>query len=364
MNFFVTLPSNFSSIDYPFNTQSDYTTVLANPLELNGKYELALAEIDYSTSIKCVMGKLEVHNYFKSYFNMKSFLFDDEKLLIDIVLQNRISSSEFAREVNKLLREKCLKLIPKYLTDLYLETPSYMIDLFKGKYKNIDDISYIDVFYKTIRDPRFSFTSDIFITQVYILDEENSLLKKFYNDIGGYYCSKLKKWIFKNNTKFQHKTIIFNEINLEKIETTKNFLEINFDEINNNFVFDNSTNSYFVWSGSISHHLFNNDNFSHNSNYKIQLNDKYLDFIKYMCLYCDIIEDQYFGNKLTPILKLITFDESNNKLVKNFENLHYVPVRKNRISTINIALKDLSGNPILFLNNFGFVVVKLHFRKV
>ncbi len=50
-------------------------------------------------------------------------------------------------------------------------------------------------------------------------------------------------------------------------------------------------------------------------------------------------------------------------LVKNTEVLQYLRVRVNRLTSINISLKDMEGNSIMFLDVFAFVVVKLHFRK-
>ena len=86
--------------------------------------------------------------------------------------------------------------------------------------------------------------------------------------------------------------------------------------------------------------------------------------INYVCIYTDIITDQYFGHIKAPILKMITIKPEIDQLVSNLENLHYVKVRKNLISQINIELRDLTGKNIKFLNDFAIVVVKLHLRKV
>ena len=42
-NFYVSLPSNAAK--FPKNTQSNFTTILENPIELIGNYQVALVEI-------------------------------------------------------------------------------------------------------------------------------------------------------------------------------------------------------------------------------------------------------------------------------------------------------------------------------
>jgi hypothetical protein len=51
MSFFVTLPSNASAREFPSNIISDYTTKLANPIYLDGTWEVGLVEILYPNSI-------------------------------------------------------------------------------------------------------------------------------------------------------------------------------------------------------------------------------------------------------------------------------------------------------------------------
>lgn len=46
-SFYVTLPSNACHNIFPNNSSSEYTTVLSTPIELQGPYEVALAEITY-----------------------------------------------------------------------------------------------------------------------------------------------------------------------------------------------------------------------------------------------------------------------------------------------------------------------------
>ena len=52
MSFYVTLPSNASMDIYPENTMTRYTTKLKTPLQLEGKFQVGLAEIMYPVNWK------------------------------------------------------------------------------------------------------------------------------------------------------------------------------------------------------------------------------------------------------------------------------------------------------------------------
>ena len=49
--FYVTLPSNSSSEYYPDNTVACYTTKLVDKIELEGEWEVGLAEISIPTDV-------------------------------------------------------------------------------------------------------------------------------------------------------------------------------------------------------------------------------------------------------------------------------------------------------------------------
>ena len=86
--------------------------------------------------------------------------------------------------------------------------------------------------------------------------------------------------------------------------------------------------------------------------------------LNYALVYTDIIENQIFGDVIKPILKMIPIkSSSDSEVVTFFDNLHYVKLCKNNLSTINIQIRDLFGEQIKFQNKFSFVIVKLHFRK-
>jgi hypothetical protein len=85
--------------------------------------------------------------------------------------------------------------------------------------------------------------------------------------------------------------------------------------------------------------------------------------INYAAIYTDIIPEQFFGDSSTPILINLISNKSGG-VVKTFENPMYLPINRTYISSINIKIVDLQGNLIRFSDDFAYVIVKLHFRKI
>ena len=55
--------------------------------------------------------------------------------------------------------------------------------------------------------------------------------------------------------------------------------------------------------------------------------------------------------------------EASSSIVSYFDNLHYVNVKTNRITRMNISIRTTTGEPIKFGNDLANVIIKLHFRK-
>ena len=62
--FYVTLPSNSSIEYYPNNTVARYTTKLANKIELEGDWEVGLAEISMPSTVDNVVQGLCYYNMY------------------------------------------------------------------------------------------------------------------------------------------------------------------------------------------------------------------------------------------------------------------------------------------------------------
>ncbi|KAF4518578.1 hypothetical protein B566_EDAN015729 [Ephemera danica] len=82
-------------------------------------------------------------------------------------------------------------------------------------------------------------------------------------------------------------------------------------------------------------------------------------------LYCDIVEQQYIGDTLAQLLRIIHMDNLNyifgTDMVAHFESPHYIPLKKSEFETIEIDLRTDRGSPVPFI--FGTACIKLHFRR-
>ena len=58
-SFYVTLPSNSSEA----NTLADFTTILSEPIQLEGEYEVALVQVTYPTQTEIEYGELKISNF-------------------------------------------------------------------------------------------------------------------------------------------------------------------------------------------------------------------------------------------------------------------------------------------------------------
>jgi hypothetical protein len=90
---------------------------------------------------------------------------------------------------------------------------------------------------------------------------------------------------------------------------------------------------------------------------------KSINISDYLMVYSDVIEYQYVRDTFAPLLRTVcrtgSFNETCEKI---FTSPHYIPVRKSYIISINIDIRDTSGNPVQFSAPTGKVLTKLHFR--
>ena len=82
-----------------------------------------------------------------------------------------------------------------------------------------------------------------------------------------------------------------------------------------------------------------------------------------MYVYTDIIPPQPHPDGNVSILRTIAIDGKPNQeyLSKRFQNVYYMPLSRDIISTISFAILDETGKRVGF--NFGKVLLVLHFRK-
>lgn len=83
-----------------------------------------------------------------------------------------------------------------------------------------------------------------------------------------------------------------------------------------------------------------------------------------MMIYCDLIEPQLIGYESSQIIKIVnttdTKPEFGASRHHSFQKIHYVPVLKKEFDSIEINIRDITGELFPFLH--GIVMVKLHFK--
>ena len=81
-----------------------------------------------------------------------------------------------------------------------------------------------------------------------------------------------------------------------------------------------------------------------------------------MFIYTDIIEDQIVGDTKAKLLDTLSIKGGRDEVVTiEVENPNYVNVNKSEINSINISLRDSTGDYIHF-TKFATFILKLHFR--
>jgi hypothetical protein len=83
-------------------------------------------------------------------------------------------------------------------------------------------------------------------------------------------------------------------------------------------------------------------------------------------VYCDIIEPQFTGDVISPLLRIVSVDKSSYMITDQktcvFSEPHYVRVLVNQFDSIEIDIRLDTGKPVPF--QFGTSCVKLHFKKI
>ena len=79
-------------------------------------------------------------------------------------------------------------------------------------------------------------------------------------------------------------------------------------------------------------------------------------------IYCDMIQAQYVGDALVPLLRIVLVEGSDGQRIsKSFLRPQYVPVSRKQFETIEVNIKRDTGESVPF--EFGKVLLTLHFRQ-
>ena len=79
-------------------------------------------------------------------------------------------------------------------------------------------------------------------------------------------------------------------------------------------------------------------------------------------VYCDIIQSQYVGDALVPLLRIVPVEGKDGQRVsKSFIRPHYLPVSRKQFESIEVNIKRDTGETVPF--ELGKVLLTLHFRQ-
>lgn len=86
--------------------------------------------------------------------------------------------------------------------------------------------------------------------------------------------------------------------------------------------------------------------------------------LHHIFVYTDIVDYVYVGDKTAPLLRVIPLANTTNnpdQYTHVFTNVHYIPVSRRNIETIQLDLRTDTGEYVSFLS--GPSILKLHFRR-
>jgi hypothetical protein len=89
-----------------------------------------------------------------------------------------------------------------------------------------------------------------------------------------------------------------------------------------------------------------------------------LDRVQALYIYGDIIDHQYVGSTMAPLLGYVDVPDSLGERVSHTCNpLVYLSVNRSVIDTITIHIRDERGNDVTFPDDVSNVILRLHFRE-
>ena len=125
-----------------------------------------------------------------------------------------------------------------------------------------------------------------------------------------------------------------------------------------------SEKDMYVFKGLLAKYLAIENFYLNSKSPSIKIDAKYsshINIINSLYVYTDIIQYQYVGDTLAPLLRNVAVTPKINSIKSLiYDSPHYVSVNKSYIDTINIKILDEQGNLIRFKR--GKSLVKLHFR--
>lgn len=155
MSFYITLPSDSSKNTYKDNTQSNFTVLLQEPLNIS-EYEVGLAEINYFHKIKIKIGELTFYNNKSEKIKIADIeAFEGEQYDSIIKRIEKSLLNHFGENSNKIEQNRTFfnnEVIQNHFTyktkdiiNFEGEIFNYFFDISVDKPKKKDDVINVDI---------------------------------------------------------------------------------------------------------------------------------------------------------------------------------------------------------------------------
>jgi hypothetical protein len=300
MSFYVTLPSNVNnSTGQQANKTSEYLTIFPDSLVLEGPYEVALSEIIYYQNWKFKLCDVFIHrNDYERHYEI--YTYDGENDM-----------------------EKLFKIINKQLK-VFCE--DFKAELFSH---------YKIVILDSIGRNSYGAPKDPFLYRSRVSDFENELYMELFS---------IEAVISVNTITFK----VSEPLVVQFVGAINSLYS--FETIRNNSLLDQK------------YQKLNSAIYNFTSTDPMELFYEALHGIHSIFIYSDVIDTQIVGDSRTRLLRVINVSSKYKEVVSRvYENPDYLPVSSREINSIEIILRDDTGQKIFFTNSK--VIVKLHFRK-
>ena len=298
MSFYITLPSSTSAL----GSTSDFTTILAQPIQLNQKYKVALVELVYNHSWKIDLGNLYLFNT-----NNNGFVEQIEK--IPLFLDDSFTINSLIEKINLQIKNYIIRI-------LYDKRYNEMLEKITNKEPLENNKLY----------PKFKYDSSI---------KNTELIEEFKKSLEYLNAPTLK---FEQNKL----SVNLNSKLISQIALQGRVLEeIGYSE---SIVMLMKTGAEIITLD------------------KVIDPSKKLKIQGPIYIYApDLIEFQYVGNTKAPLLRTAVVEPTQEEktIWINFDRPHYVNVHNNTISKIKIHIKDEYDDNIGF--DYSSITLKLHF---
>lgn len=350
--FLVTLPSNSSMNYFPDNSMSNYKTKLAQFVELDNSWEVALTEIQYPRSwMDSQRGKFRLLTKPATRIDFPPIV---EPLLEPLALINFLNDTIVAKQNPVLVRfgwENDRKRITVEMKKNHQLNVSEKLAFALGFYTHDGE----DLYMSTGQDARDSPRLPVHPST----DENDSdwrISVEAENDDSLDLSTELKPGYYNDDVKI--------------IDTLNQLLK---KRKNVSFVYDLVTKKVSVMlpeNGSLSMVLdkplgkllgFGKAvTLSKSASGRYPM-DYQLGFYN-IYLYCDVVRYNIVGDTLAPLLRVVQIRGKAGEYVSaTYDPPYYKPLSKFRFDTIEVALRNDAGDRIPF--KYGRVVATLHFRR-